>query len=236
MSNHTGSVPALNRKPDWRTSAACRDHDPELFFPTGSEGGWKLVIADAKDICRGCPVRSTCLQFALDNGIDHGIYGGLTEKERRTLQRRKTAKVQQVDDDEPKPSTLREAWERRTKQVDGGHLLWTGNPAVYFASVSHTPRRAAFLITRGTKPQGQVLSTCGMEACIQPEHLADARERDEMSRAGNPPVHPRYAACGTRSAYKRHVEKGEPIDDACRRAYNASQAKYTRTGSTKAAA
>jgi WhiB family redox-sensing transcriptional regulator len=73
---------------DWRHIAACRDEDPELFFPIGNTGPALLQIEEAKSVCRRCPVREECLQFALETGPDAGVWGGLSEDERRALKRR----------------------------------------------------------------------------------------------------------------------------------------------------
>jgi len=73
---------------DWRHVAACRDEDPELFFPIGNTGPALLQIEEAKSVCRRCPVREDCLQFALESGQDAGVWGGLSEDERRALKRR----------------------------------------------------------------------------------------------------------------------------------------------------
>jgi WhiB family redox-sensing transcriptional regulator len=64
----------------WRDRAACRGTDPDLFFPERGES------ADpARKICARCPARQPCLAYALDNGITHGVWGGLAERERRVL-------------------------------------------------------------------------------------------------------------------------------------------------------
>lgn len=74
---------------DWRHRAACRDVDPELFFPVGSTTqSDQLQIADAKDVCKRCDVADQCLDWALESGQDHGVWGGLSEDERRALKRR----------------------------------------------------------------------------------------------------------------------------------------------------
>ncbi len=65
----------------WRSAAACRSADPELFFPLSESGRSLEQIGEAKAICTGCPVRRQCLQFALRTRA-HGIWGGLTELER----------------------------------------------------------------------------------------------------------------------------------------------------------
>ena len=70
---------------DWRHRAACLDEDPELFFPIGNTGPALLQIEEAKQVCRRCDVRDACLQWALEAGQDHGVWGGLSEDERRAL-------------------------------------------------------------------------------------------------------------------------------------------------------
>ncbi|MEO7126844.1 MAG: WhiB family transcriptional regulator [Nakamurella sp.] len=74
---------------DWRHRALCRDEDPELFFPVGNSGPALLQIAEAKTVCERCPVREQCLEFALATGQDAGVWGGLSEDERRSLKRRR---------------------------------------------------------------------------------------------------------------------------------------------------
>ena len=78
--------PACDSRPDWRAYAACRDADPELFFPGGDTK--PAQVKTAKLICRGCRVSATCLSWALASGQEAGIWGGLTEDERRRLHRR----------------------------------------------------------------------------------------------------------------------------------------------------
>jgi WhiB family transcriptional regulator, redox-sensing transcriptional regulator len=68
---------------DWRDYAACRDVDPDLFFPLGTSGASLPQIEEAKQICRTCPVCGPCLRWALQSG-DAGVWGGTTEDERRT--------------------------------------------------------------------------------------------------------------------------------------------------------
>lgn len=74
---------------DWRHRAACRDEaDPDRFFPVGNSGPALLQIADAKRVCAGCDVVANCLAEALDWGLDSGVYGGMSEDERRAFKRR----------------------------------------------------------------------------------------------------------------------------------------------------
>src|SRR3954469_8989172 len=67
---------------DWPSIAACRNGDPDALFVQGAEQNV------AKRICRSCPVRYECLADALDNRIEFGVWGGMTERERRALLRR----------------------------------------------------------------------------------------------------------------------------------------------------
>ena len=73
---------------DWRAKAACRDKDPELFFPVGNTGAAYQQIEEAKAVCRTCKVIDACLKCALDTNQDYGVWGGLSEDERRALKRR----------------------------------------------------------------------------------------------------------------------------------------------------
>lgn len=72
---------------NWRHRAACKDEEPELFFPVGNSGPALVQIAEAKAVCRRCPVTSSCLGYALATGQDAGVWGGTDEEERRNLAR-----------------------------------------------------------------------------------------------------------------------------------------------------
>jgi WhiB family redox-sensing transcriptional regulator len=85
---------------DWWRSAACREMDPELFFPVGARGPGAGEIDRAKEVCAGCRVRRQCLQYALATHQMHGVWGGTTEDERqlrvrreREMEQRKQRKV-----------------------------------------------------------------------------------------------------------------------------------------------
>lgn len=73
----------LVEEADWHDRALCAQTDPEAFFP--EKGG---STREAKKICTGCEVRAECLSFALANDERFGIWGGLSERERRRLKRR----------------------------------------------------------------------------------------------------------------------------------------------------
>lgn len=74
-------------KERWRDQAACLHVDPELFFPVGTTGIAIVTIDAAKAVCRSCPVRDACLQFALETKQEDGVWGGTDEAERRRLRR-----------------------------------------------------------------------------------------------------------------------------------------------------
>lgn len=73
----------------WRNAAACRSEDPETFYPLSFRGGPSMLqIDDAKTICRSCPARRSCLDWAMEVGDDAGILGGTTPEERKAMRRR----------------------------------------------------------------------------------------------------------------------------------------------------
>ena len=72
----------------WYHDAACRGEDPELFFPIGTTGPALLQLMEAKRVCARCPVQSECLRWAIVTGMEHGVWGGMSEDERRALRRR----------------------------------------------------------------------------------------------------------------------------------------------------
>jgi len=67
---------------NWRSAAACRSADPDLFFPISATGPAVRQIARAKTICAGCGVRRECLEFALADAQSYGIWGGTTAEDR----------------------------------------------------------------------------------------------------------------------------------------------------------
>ncbi|KAF4406408.1 MULTISPECIES: WhiB family transcriptional regulator [Streptomyces] len=73
---------------DWRQRAACRDADPDLFFPIGTTGPALRQEEAAKAVCADCPVARQCLEWAMEVGQESGVWGGRTESERRQLRRR----------------------------------------------------------------------------------------------------------------------------------------------------
>ena len=66
----------------WMSEGKCREVDPELFFPSDGVG-----VIRARKICAQCTVSTQCLEYALSNQVEHGVWGGTSERERRRLQR-----------------------------------------------------------------------------------------------------------------------------------------------------
>jgi WhiB family redox-sensing transcriptional regulator len=73
---------------DWRNGAACRNEDPELFWPVGHSTAALAQRASAKAVCYGCPVIAECRDAAFAHGDYEGVWGGLDEDERRAMRRR----------------------------------------------------------------------------------------------------------------------------------------------------
>lgn len=80
-------APFADPEPDadplaWHDRALCAEVDPEIFFPNKGAS-----TREAKKVCHACPVRAECLEYALANGESFGIWGGVTERARRHLER-----------------------------------------------------------------------------------------------------------------------------------------------------
>jgi WhiB family transcriptional regulator, redox-sensing transcriptional regulator len=69
---------------EWMARGLCRDIAPAVFFPSDGVG-----VDVARSICAECPVKAPCLEYALANRIDHGVWGGCSERERRRIARRR---------------------------------------------------------------------------------------------------------------------------------------------------
>ena len=67
---------------DWMEQGKCKDLAPSIFFPSDGVG-----VQEAQRICAECAVADACLEYALENHIDHGVWGGRSERERRRLLR-----------------------------------------------------------------------------------------------------------------------------------------------------
>jgi WhiB family redox-sensing transcriptional regulator len=73
---------------EWRDLAACNGHNPDMFFPAGETGPAATQIAFAKNVCASCEVSEDCLSYAIETNQVAGVWGGLTEEERRPVRRR----------------------------------------------------------------------------------------------------------------------------------------------------
>jgi hypothetical protein len=165
----------------WLTLAPCKA-DPEAMFPTS----FGPDVERAKSFCRRCTAIDSCLQWALETGQEHGVWGGLTEGERLTMARRAVRPIS-IDDYTGTPKTrastgltLLEVWEANTLP-DGEHLLWTGPKVVNRpdSKVQITPNRLSFYLDRKHWPEGDTKRECKVPGCVKPTHLTDRRERAE---------------------------------------------------------
>jgi WhiB family transcriptional regulator, redox-sensing transcriptional regulator len=84
----------------WMARGRCRTEPPSLFFPSDGVG-----VEIARRICADCPVKAACLEYALRNGIDHGVWGGTSERERRRIARRRRLAAEAAR--EPVPDSAR---------------------------------------------------------------------------------------------------------------------------------
>jgi WhiB family transcriptional regulator, redox-sensing transcriptional regulator len=77
----------VDERMDWLRSARCLDEDPDLFFPIGAAAPARDQEELAKAICRRCSVIETCLEWSLATAQDAGVWGGMSEEERRAIRR-----------------------------------------------------------------------------------------------------------------------------------------------------
>jgi WhiB family redox-sensing transcriptional regulator len=148
-------VTGLARGEDWRSAAACQNTDPDLFFPVSGCGRSLEQVERAKAVCAACPVRRACLAFAVRTGQADGIWGGLTEEERR----------------KPAPA---ETGERPTRTAGRpaplASVAWTGE------LVEGQARAARSACDRMTAAALQSLSDSVEEASRMPSQLGWARK------------------------------------------------------------
>jgi len=72
----------------WMSAGNCRNYPPATFFPSDGVG-----VDRARKICNGCPVLDTCLEYALEQRIEHGVWGGCSERERRRILKKRRVEV-----------------------------------------------------------------------------------------------------------------------------------------------
>ena len=82
-----GAVPGFEWGSDWRGKAACTGADTDLFFPGGTTGEALVRTERAKAICRSCPCREACLDFAVRTNQEFGVWGAASEEDRRRMRR-----------------------------------------------------------------------------------------------------------------------------------------------------
>lgn len=204
------------RPTDWRDAAACRGEDPDLFFPKGYEGPSLLVIEQAKAVCRRCPVMEQCGQWAMETCQPFGVWGGLSEAERRTILRRRGVRLPAADEARPE-RTLASLLTQHAKPTPDGHLIWEGSTPVHFQGRYHTPAQISFTVDRGHSPVGILRRSCPMDGCILAAHIADNEERTQ---------------CGTLGGYRRHLQEKTTVCGPCRQ---ADVDNRMRAGTTKVA-
>jgi WhiB family redox-sensing transcriptional regulator len=76
---------------EWMAQGKCRNVDPDVFFPSDGIG-----VQKAQKICAECPVTEPCLEYALVNHIDHGVWGGCSERARRRILRSRRVDAEMV--------------------------------------------------------------------------------------------------------------------------------------------
>ena len=91
---HRTPAPPIPAAAGWRYGAACRGANLKVFFPDRGQ-----PAEPARQICAGCPVRQPCLEYALSQGITNGIWGGLTDRDRRPLRVHHTLTARQQRDE-----------------------------------------------------------------------------------------------------------------------------------------
>lgn len=230
---------------NWRDSAACRETDPELYFPTGEGTTAQQQADDAKAVCYRCPVIDVCLRSAMDNGQREGVWGGLTEQERHALSRRRrrsaAAGPPTVTVTEPTPPptpqirteplrTVRQAYDAMSNTADAdGHITWTGPNSITIGREYYSPNQLAWRITHTPPPIGSITRTCNVPKCVA--HLADQPMRDELkARKRKPGRQP--AKCGTPGGYAAHRRRGEVACRGCKNANADADRRLRNTGTT----
>lgn len=84
----TQTIPQYDAEHSWMLSGSCREREPGFFFPSDGVG-----VDRARRVCATCPVKQECLEYALRYRIEHGVWGGASERERRRILRSRRAAV-----------------------------------------------------------------------------------------------------------------------------------------------
>jgi hypothetical protein len=178
------------RATDWRTRGSCSSHgEPDIWFAGRSGTDAREQTREAQAICYGCPVIQQCGQWAIAEHEIFGVWGGMTEDQRRRIFRRRGITVSAGDSTKartkakPRAATLQAAWKKHTRNQPPGHIVWDGPRVIYFNNREYTPTQVAFVVDRGREPNGAVRRTCGLKGCVLPAHLADTAERQQRAKA-----------------------------------------------------
>lgn len=188
---------------NWYRAAACTGaDDPELWFPVGEGAAAQQQTEKAQAICRTCPVIEQCLSWSLETRQDVGIWGGMTERDRRSVHRRKARHGSAREDRTPATVLADDS-----VPTTNGHIIWSGPASITIKGHVYTPGQLAWHVAHGTAPEGYVSVHCGYPGCVTPDHLMDAAGRRELH--------------GTEATYAAHRRRGEPPCDDCKTAHAA---------------
>jgi len=117
---------------EWWPLAACRSADPDLFFPISQSGPAAMQIQRAKAVCARCAVRSQCLRYALAADPLQGVWGGMSEEERRLIRRReqkaRARAARRPSFTMSEPEGRGAAWTEERGTSDEGRRCLTGAP------------------------------------------------------------------------------------------------------------
>lgn len=175
----------------WREQAECASpqyaEDRSVWFPHRAD---KQAEQHAKTICTTrCPVTEQCAAWAISHHVEHGVWGGLDETERRRIHKRHTwtlqnpaflASVVTAALANSRGPGLRDAYQQRTAPAGDGHTRWTvSSSSVTVRRVVYTPMQLAFALGHGRRAEGTVRAECGITGCVTPDHLCDGRIRRE---------------------------------------------------------
>ena len=138
----------------WRDRATCLGEDPELFFPIGNTGPSLVQIEEAKTICGRCEVVDTCLRWAIESGADTGVWGGLSDDERRSFNRRRAralvvslvVEARATTGSVPAPSD-----DRRSRLNGAGKGRLTGRPGSFLVARGTTQTAGSTVSGRGPR-------------------------------------------------------------------------------------
>ena len=143
------STPRISNAPhtlvgDWWTRGECRDEDPDLFFPIGNTGPAAAQTQKAKAVCARCPVRLQCLSWATDTGQDSGVWGGLSEGERRLLKQNSRTRARGADRNHRPTQIVRQHLDRYLELAADG--LTVEDIAAEMGTMASTIRKVQALV------------------------------------------------------------------------------------------